>query len=710
MKKLVSISFIGLIAFGSFAQVDRSEAPKPQPNPKIEINIPDVVTTDNGLKVIVVENHKLPKVSFQLFVDYPIMSEGDKVGLGDIFGQLLSSGTTSVPKDQFDSDVDYMGASVSTTARGFFASSLKKHTPKLLELLSDMVQNPAFPEDEFERIVNQNISALEQEKSSPDAMASNVADIVNYGKNHPYGEITTEETLNNISLQDVKDHYNKFFIPNMAYLVIVGDVTKEEAIAYTNKYFGEWKKGNIVEQQQFKSPVSQGNNVYFVDKPGAVQSRISITHNVDLKPGHEDAIKLRVMNQILGGGSFSARLMSNLREDKAYTYGCYSRISPDILKGSFNAGGNFRNEVTDSAIVQIMMEIEKIAQEQVTDKELELVKNSMTGSFARSLESSQTIARFALNTVRYNLPKDYYANYLTKLEAITKEELLDVAKQYLRPQNLNIVVVGNEEVVESLGKFDTNAGISLKDSEGNDKMMLKAVPNGVTAEKIFNDFIYKSLSVTNQEDYEKKMKKVGYIAKSYSAYIEAYGADMFMTNYEGKPNKTASILKIKSPQGNMTAQKEYFNGETGGSFVMGAGKSTYEGDELTDKKEGVFMFNQLAYMDAEKYEVELMGIDELDEKEYYKIKISEKDESDFVIDYYSVEDGWLYMTESFGTDEEGNAFNRKMINDDYREVKKGIMMSHTMKIVNMGQSMEFTLDEVKIKKKPKSAAFDGVFN
>lgn len=710
MKKLLSISFVALMAFGSIAQVDRSEAPKPQPNPEIEINIPEVVTVENGLKVIVVENHKLPKVSFQLFVDYPIMAEGDKSGIGDIFGQLLSSGTTSISKDEFDSNVDYMGASISTNSRGFFASSLKKHTPKLLELLSDMVRNPAFPQSEFERIVTQNISALEQEKSSPDAMAGNVAGVVNFGKNHPYGEITTEETLKNITLEDVKDHYRKYFVPNMAYLVIVGDVTQEEAAEYVNKYFGEWKKGDLAEQQKFKTPVSEGNNVYFVDKPGAVQSRISITHNVDLAPGHEDAIKLRVMNQILGGGSFSARLMSNLREDKAYTYGCYSQISSDILKGDFTAGGNFRNEVTDSAIVQIMMEIEKMSKEEVTDKELDLVKNSMTGSFARSLESPQTIARFALNTVRYNLPKDYYATYLTKLEKITKEELLDVAQRYLRPNNLNIIVVGNEEVVETLGKFDTNGGISLKDSEGNEQMQLKAVPAGVTAEKIFTDFMYKSLSVTNKEDYEKKMKKIGFIVKSYSAYMEAFGADMYLTNYEGKPNKTASILKIKSPQGNMTAQKEYFNGEAGGTFAMGAGKTKYEGEELDDKKDGVFMFNQLAYMNPEKYEVKVMGIDEIDGKEYYKIKINEVGESDFTFEYYSTESGWLHMSESFGKDDEGNSFSTKIITDDYQEIKKGIMMSHSMKIVNMGQTIEFTLKEVKIKKKPKSSAFDGVFN
>lgn len=710
MKKRIIIALSAvLLGVSSFGQLDRSVPPTPQPNPEIMINIPDVITADNGMKVIIVENHKLPKVSFQLFVDYPIMNEGDKAGISGIFGEMLGSGTKANPKDQFDSKVDYMGANISTNARGFFATSLKKHTPKLLALLSEVVLQPAFPEDEFDRIIKQTISGLASEKTDPNAMAGNVSSVVKYGKNHPYGEITTEETLGNITLDDIKAHYKKYFIPNEAYLVIVGDVTQEEAKGYVNDYFGAWKKGEDLKQDAFDYPKYSGNNVYFVDKPGAVQSQISITHTVDLAPGHEDLVKLRVLNQILGGGSFSARLMSNLREDKAYTYGCYSSISADELIGSFSAGGSFRNEVTDSAIVQIMYEIGRISSDLVTDKELSLVKSSMTGSFARSLESPQTMANFALNTVRYGLPKDYYATYLTRLEKVTKEDLLAMAKKYLRPENLSIVVVGNAEIAEKLEQFDTSGGMEFRNSYGDEAVQLKAVPEGVTIQSVIDTYLTKSFMVGSKDELAGAVANVGFIQKTYKSYIEAFGAEMFMTSYAAGPNKTASIVKVNSAQGNMIAQKEWFNGTEGGTFVMGAGKAKYEGEDLEAKKESTFPMSQYHYFTNDKYKVELLGIDEVDGKEYYKVKVGRAGEDDFGYEYYSVESGWLEMEETFATDEEGNSVTAIIKYSDFKEVKKGMILPHKMTMDNNGQVLEMELSSAMVKKKAKTTAFDGQF-
>ncbi|MBD3637507.1 MAG: insulinase family protein [Crocinitomicaceae bacterium] len=711
MKKVLLILLtIVSFGFGTIAQVvDRTKVPTPQPNPEININIPDVVTYENGLKVIVVEDHKLPQVSFQLFVDYPILKEGDKAGMASIFGELLGSGTENYPKDKFDAKVDYMGARVSTNSRGFFATSLKKHTPNLLEILSEVVTAPTFPEDEFDRIIKQTKSGLETEKSDPDAMARNVAATVNFGKDHAYGDIQTEETLDNITLEDIKSHYNKYFVPNEAYLVIVGDVTPEEADTYVKKYFLDWKKGAESKQETWDIPTYEGNNVFFVDKPGAVQSRITITHTIDLPPGHPDVIKLRLLNQILGGGSFSAHLMRNLREDKAYTYGCYSSISSDPLNAKFSAGGNFRNEVTDSAIVQILKEIEWMCNNLVDDDELRLVKNSMTGSFARSLEQERTLANFALNMARYDLPKDYYTKYLTRLEAITKEELLEVAKKYLQPENLNIIVVGNEDVAEKLEVFDTSGGMEFKDSYGNEKLKLKSAGDGVTAESIFKNYVYKRFSVSNEEEFNNVLKKIGYIQITYKGVLEQMGAEMYLTTYRGTPNKTASIMKIKSAQGNMTAQKEWFNGEAGGTFVAMQGKTKYEGEELEEKKQQNFPLKQLYYTKNPNINAELLGIDEVDGKEYYKIKISQEGEEEFGYEYYSVETGWLVMEETFTTDEEGNSITATVKYSDYQELKKGFMIPNKMTVLQGNMPIEFELAGATIKKKPKSKTFDGEF-
>lgn len=710
MKKIFLALSVFVFSLNLSAQVDRTSAPKPQPNPEIKINIPDAITMENGMKVIVVENHKLPVVSFQLYIDYPIMAEGDKAGLRGIFGELLGCGTASYPKDVFDAKIDYIGASLFPNPRGFFASSLKKHTPALLTLLSDLVMNPSFPEVDFNRLVEQTLTNLSTVSTDANLISNNVTGVVNYGVNHPYGEVSTETTVNSITLEDIKNYYATYFIPNYAYLVIVGDVTQEEAKGYVDKYFASWKKGGELKTPVYSLPTSTGNNVYFVDKPGAVQSVIDISHTLNLKPGHPDAIALSVLNSILGGGSFSARLMANLREDKAYTYGCYSGISPDELTGSFSAGGSFRNEVTDSAIVQILFEIDRICKNQVTDAELELTKNSMTGSFARSLESAQTVARFALNTIMYNLPKDYYSNYLVSLAKVTKEDLIRVAVQYLKPTNLNLVVVGNQDIASKLAVFDADGVVAYKDYNGADKAQLKSVATGVTAATIIENYVFKSFMVSNKAEWDAKLANIAYIETHYVAYVAEMDGNMLMITYEGKPNKSASIMKIASPQMNAVVQKEWFNGVGGGTYGMGVGKVIYAGDTLADKMKPSFPFAQLYYLEDATMDVKLLGIDVLDGVEYYKLKVGKKGESEFSHEFYNVETGMLEKKESFSTNPETQEVITTMISySAFKDMGKGLYLPHMMEINSQGQVFKFAVSKIIVKKKAKSATFDGVF-
>ena len=705
MKKLILILSIFCMSSVLFAQLDRSVAPEPQPNPDIKIDIPESMTFANGLRVIMVENHKLPVVSFQLFVDYPTPMEGDKAGVSSIFGSMLESGTQSTPKDAFDEKIDYIGATFSTNSRGFYASSLKKHTPELLGLLKQVLMEPAFTQEDFDRIVSQNMSNLASIPSDASSMSSNVSSVVNYGKNHPYGEVMTEETLGNITLDDVKAYYKKNFIPNHAYLVIVGDITKDDVKGYVGEYFEPWAKGETLSKTEYITPKAKGNNVYFVNKPGAVQSVIRITHNVELTPGHPDEIKLRVLNQILGGGSFSARLMSNLREDKAYTYGCYSSLSSDPLMGSFSAGGSFRNEVTDSAIVQILTEISRIADEHVTDKELDLVKKSMTGSFARSLESPQTIARFALNTIRYDLPADYYSSYLKRLERVTKEDLLLVAAQYLSPSNLNIIVVGNEEIAEKLNVFDTDGKIDFKNYYGEDEEQLKTVAEGVTAESIINNYVMNVMMVKNETELAAKLKKVKQLETVSRAEIKEYSAVITAYSVTGAPNKSAAIVRMSSPMGTQELQKEWFNGEAGGS-VSGTDVTVYEGEELASKKVTSFPVSQAGYFDNKNLTIELLGIKDMDGVDHYKIKIT--DGEDITLEYYNVSTGLLSVSERFMTDDNGETVTAITSFSNY-EAKEGVYLPTKSELNTQGQVL--TLNEIyrKVGKKAKSKAYSNDF-
>lgn len=700
-KYILALALIGCSLL-SFTQVDRTKAPAAQPNPAIKIEIPEVLTFSNGLKVIVVENHKLPKVSFQLYIDYPATLDGDKAGISSIFGEMLAAGTEETPKDQFDEKMDFIGADFYPNARGFYASSLKKHTDDLLTLISQVLTQPAFTQDDFDRIIAQNQSSLASLPSEASAISSNVSSVVKYGKNHPYGEVMTEETLGNIALEDVRAYYEQNFIPNHAYLVVVGDVTPYDVKGYVEMYFENWRSKKNLEKRDYIVPQSKGNNVYFVDKPGAVQSVISVTHTVKLTPGHPDEIKLSVLNQILGGGSFSARLMSNLREDKAYTYGCYSTLSSDQLMGSFSAGGSFRNEVTDSAIVQILAEISRIAENPVTEKELDLIKKSMTGSFARSLENPQTLARFALNTVRYNLPNDYYATYLQRLEKITIDELLLVAAQYLQPDNLNIIVVGNEEIADKLAKFDRDGRVDFKNYYGEDIQQMKKVPEGVSARSVIDTYLMRMMQVGSITTLQSKLSEVQQIETVSVGEIS--GMKLYVYEASGTTNKSASLLYIKSVQGNMVIQTENFDGEKG--QIVAEGKATsYEGQELEDKKLASHPISQLAYFQNDSIQLTLMGIVDLKGKPHYKLKVV--DGEDLKFEFYNVETGMLSVVETYVTVDgvESTAITTIL---DYK-VQSGLLMPKHISINNDGQIINLETIKVMTASKANSKSFGGKF-
>ena len=448
------------------AQVNRNEMPKPTAPKTIGFKDSELFTTKNGIKVILSENHKIPKVSLDLRMGYNPGFEGEKVGLGAIMGDLIMSGTDKRTKDQLDKEVDFIGASLSASSTNVFLSCLTKHLEKGLDLMSDITMNANFPTSEFDRIVNQYESNLLSYKSNADAMAQNALSAVNF-PNHPYGETMTTTSLASIKLEDIKNNFKACFSPKGAYLVIVGDINRAEAEAMIEKYFGNWI-GSEPTMPKFDDPIkNNGNQVYFINKPGAVQSVIKIAFPIAMRNGSKDNLKMNVLNDVFGGGGFGTRLMQNLREDKAYTYGCYSGLNIEDNGGWVSAGGNFRNAVTDSAITQILMEFNRLNAEVITDKEIGLTKAVKAGNFSRSLERSQTVARFAFNIEKYGLPKDYYKTYLQSLDAITPADLQQIAKTYIPTNNFNIIVVGNEEIIEKIKRFDSDGKVTILDEFGH---------------------------------------------------------------------------------------------------------------------------------------------------------------------------------------------------------------------------------------------------
>jgi len=638
----------------------RKTAPAPAPARDIQLGTYTAFDLENGLKVIVVENHKLPRVSYQLSLNNDALIEGDKAGYTSFAGDLISKGTTTRTKAQIDETIDYIGASLSTSATGIFASSLKKHTDKLLDVMTDVLYNPTFPKEEFEKIRKRTASNLASAKTNPEAIAGNIRSVVNFGKNHPYGEVQTDETIKNITIEDCKNYYNTFFKPNNAYLVIVGDITPAEAKMQAEKFFKPWEKGNVP-VVKYSNPVYQeGSHVRFGNKEGAVQSVINISYPIDMKPGGDDVIKANLMNSILGGGIFSGRLMQNLREKKAYTYGARSNIATDKLIGNFNAFASVRNEVTDSAVTEFIYELDRIVKEPVTAADLSLAKNSMTGNFGRSLESPQTIANFALNTYRYNLPKDYYNNYLKNLEAVSINDVQEMAKKYIRPENCNIVVVGNKDnVADKLKKFDSDGVIDFYDAFGK-KLEDKKVEmsSDVTAVGVINDYL-EAIGGTSKLNSVKSMHM--------SMKTNLMGQDATFETYQMAPDKFAMKINMMG----MTVQEQKYDGTKALQAQMGNKKVITEGKELESMKKQAVMFEQLSYTNKE-YKLELKGIENVEGVNCYKIVVTDKD-GDSTTEFYDVKSNFLLRTVK---SQEGGPGQQVSIITDFKEYKdvSGIMI------------------------------------
>lgn len=676
------IPAIMLLAACSAPKIDRSKAPVAGPAPTISLGEYSTFKLDNGLSVIVVQNNKLPRVSYRLTLDRGPILEGQKAGYVSFAGDLMKTGTTKRSKSEIDEAIDFIGGDLSTFSTGISGSALSKHSDALLEVMSDVLLHPTFPEEELEKARKQALSGLASAKTSADQISGNIANVATYGLGHPYGEMQTEKSTNAITRQDVVSYYNSYFRPNIAYLVIVGDVTVEKAKEQANKYFGGWKADQTPRPVYTAPQNPSGNRVVFVPLKGAVQSVINICHTVELTPGHPDAIAVSVMNNILGGGVFGGRLMQNLREDKAYTYGARSNISPDRIIGEFSAFASVRNEVTDSSITEFLYEIDRLTRERVADSTLVFIKNFMNGNFARSLENPQTIANFALNTELNGLPKDYYATYLEKLAAVTADDVLRVAKKYLKPENLNITVVGNkEEIGEKLSVFAASGKVEYFDMYGQPWNDLQPAPEGVNAQSVINAYF-------NSIGGMEQLKKLNTLAEVGKMNLGPMALDF--TRKIKDNNKMLMVVEM----GGQVFMRQALDGQRGSSSQMGQ-TAIVEGDELLGlKKEADLLY--LSRLDMHGLTPVLKGIGDLEGVPVYVLELMKGDKVK-TTEYFSVENGRrLRSAESVDTPQ-----GMMDVVVDYSNFKttNGYTFPANLKQVAGGQVIDIVIDEFQINRR-----------
>jgi zinc protease len=661
------------------AQVDRSQQPEPNGSPVIKLEEPQTFELKNGLKVLVVENHKLPRVSVQLLLDNPPILEGEKAGVSSLTGSLLGKGSVNISKDDFNDEVDFLGASINFSGQSAFASTLSRNFPRIIELMADAAINPNFSGEEFDKEKERYIENLKSDEKNVSAVARRVESALAYGTTHPNGEFSSIESIEKVTLEDTKAFYEDFFVPENAYLVLIGDLTLKEAKKLVKSNFGKWKAKSTKVTPFTEASNPEITEINFVDMPNAVQSEIIVQNLVDLKMSDEDYIPALIANQILGGGA-EGRLFLNLREDKGYTYGSYSGIgSSKDTKARFRATAQVRNAVTDSAVVQILEEVKRIRTELVNQEDLKNAKEKYKGSFVRSLERPQTVANFALNIETQGLDGDFYETYLSRIDAVTAEEVMAAANKFFALNNLRIVVVGKGvEVAEALENINFD-GAKLKvnyfDPFANSiekPTFSKPLPAGLTAQKVIANYLDK---VGGTE----AIQSVNSYAIKATATIQGMTLDLATSakgaNYTQEMKMMGNVM-----QRSVLTESEAYQEMQGQRIPM-----SDEDRQKMQLETGIVA--EIAWVDNP--EIKLTAIESVNGSDAYVVQLT-KDRAL----YFDVNTG-LKIQEIVTVEAGGQTITQKASFSNYKEVN-GILIPHSVSR-NLGpQTLDFQITEITI--------------
>ena len=680
MKKTFSI-LLFLLTFTVFAQIDRSQQPQPGPAPVIQLGEPERFTLNNGLTVLIVENNKLPRAAVSLSLDNSPIAEGELAGVSAMTAALLGKGSATIDKDSFNEEVDFMGATINFGSQSASASSLSRYFGRVLELMADAALHPNFTQEEFDKEKDILLDGIKSGEKSVTTAARRVENLLAYGKDHPYGEYVSKESVERVKLADVDAFYKRYFLPNNAYLVIVGDVDAGDLKKQVKKLFGKWKKKNLS-----TDPIPDVTNVSttqidFVNMPNAVQTEVTVQNTVSLRKKDADYFPLLIANGILGGGG-EARLFLNLREDKGYTYGSYSSMGNNKYTASrFRASASVRNAVVDSAVVELLYEIDRMKKEVVSDEELNRAKAKYVGSFVRAVEQPSTVAAYALEIETEGLPDDFYTTYLESVNNVTKEDIQRVAQKYFLLDQARVVVTGKaSEVLDNLEKVQFNESdisVSYYDKYGNviDRPASFELPDGVSAQSILADYID---AIGGQDAINAiRSLEVSYNANFMGNELEAISI-----------NTAEEQKQIVKMGGNVLATVIV---NASGAKVEQMGNSMDLPPEMAADMQAVIgIIPELKMMENES--ITVSGIEEIDGQSAYALEM--KGQSTTTTTYYAVESG-LKLKQTTVTEMMGQTQTQDSNYNDYKRFGSLLIPSSTS--VPLGpQSVDATLGYVKI--------------
>lgn len=456
------------------ATIDAQTAalPKPGPNPKLALPPIEKSKLSNGLEVWMVKQSELPVVAMNMVFKTGATAEPKgKEGVANLASTLLDDGTKTRSAEEIFNQLTAIGANVNPgstwDSTNVSLQTLTKNLDQALNIYADVIVNPTFPAGEVESQRRRSLIGLQQAKTNPNIIGNVAYSKVLYGNNHPYGRQMNgnEKTLPGITRDDIVNFYEGTYRPNNGVLIVVGDVDKKTLIPKLETAFAGWKSGDVLTSSVPEAGKLEKTGIYLVDRPGSAQSVVTIGQ-VGIDRSNPDYFPVVVMNTVLGGG-ITSRISMNLREDKGYTYGAGSGWSYRKGAGPFNAGGDMQTAVTKEAVWEVMKELTDIrGGRPITQKELDYNKQSLIRRYPGQFETIGAISGQLSNLVVYGLPDSYFNDYIGKINAVTLEDVNQVAAKYLDPSKMAIVIVGDRKVIEGRLK-ELGYPLTILDADGN---------------------------------------------------------------------------------------------------------------------------------------------------------------------------------------------------------------------------------------------------
>ncbi|MEP6636281.1 MAG: pitrilysin family protein [Acidobacteriota bacterium] len=430
---------------------------------KVKLPKAKEATLANGLRVILLEESKVPTFTMQMVVLSGGLSDRpDFRGLASFTAALMREGTGKRSSKDIAEQVDAIGATL-TSNSGFSsltstitASGLVENVDQTLDIFADVVRNPSFPTDEVEKYKARTLAQLQFQRSNPQFLAQEQFGRAIYGEHPAALAAPPADSIRKLTSKDLASFHSAYYRPNNAILAIVGDVTLKEIMPKIEKAFGDWQKGDVPATAVPAAPAQAGSRIFLIDRPGSVQTVLQLG-SLGIERNSADYFSLLLADRILGGGP-AARLFLNLREDKGYTYGAYSNFASSKFRGTWSSGSEVRTDVTEGAMKEFMYELKRLRDEKVSPEELENAKRSIVGSFALSLEQPQSLLQNIVTQKLYDLPADYWDTYPQKVAAITAADIQSIAQKYIDLEHLQIVAVGDaakaRDVLAKYGKVE----------------------------------------------------------------------------------------------------------------------------------------------------------------------------------------------------------------------------------------------------------------